>query len=1400
MAKAKILIVEDESIVALDLENRLRNFGYSVPGVAASGEEAIQKAAETRPDMVLMDIRLKGDMDGIKAAQEIRARFDVPVVYLTALADDDALRQAKITEPFGYILKPFEDGELRKTIEIALHKHVMERKLRESEQWLATTLRSISDAVIAVDKKGFVTFMNPTAEALTGWMQDAALGRDWRAVFSIVDEQKGTPDSSLARALEEGVAVGPADHVLVAKDGAETFIHDSTAPIKDEKGDIIGFVLAFRDITERKRAEQALRRARDELERRVEERTAELSEANALLGQEIAERKQAEETLRRYAKEQAALYAVTSAVVTLLGPDELLFTVLGTVLPVLESDAGWVTLPGPTADHSLRVAAWSGVPESFVAAEEAIPRHACPIYAPLLAGGEAQIEPRIVAECPCLPHEVLVSADVRSHIGIPLTAGNKVLGILNVAWRESRLYTESDRALLMAIGQQVGLALHNAQLYQAARQVDRLRVLNELDRALAATLEPDTVVEVALRQIAAAVDAPMGALFALPPQTDVHPDRVFTLGWGWVKVAASEKDVQRLSAVLERLRDTRAPVLLSQDGFTALVGGEHRDLTGRWGPRGLVIPVRDDGELVAVLALGGRPADRPFTDEDRALAQAAAGRASQSIRNARLYAAEQEQRTLAESLRDIAAALNSTLDFDEVLDRILANVGRMAPHDAANIMLIESGVARIVRNRGYAERGVEEAMLALRFPVADTPHLRQMVETGQPLVIPDAQSYPDWVDYPETRWIRSYASAPILLEKGGKTIGFLNLDSATPDVFIPIHAEHLQAFTDQAAAAIQNARLYQASEEQSARLMTLNAISAAAVSSLELDTVLHHVLDLTCQALDAAEGSILLREPHAGGMFFAVTLTDARSALRGQHIAPGQGIAGWVAQHGQPVCVNDVRRDPRWYEGVDAITGFETRSLCCAPLRHRGKVTGVIDIVNKKTKEEGDAFTAGDLSLLEAVSSIAAAALDNTRLYTATQARADELALLNEIGLALTSTLDFSTVIHAALNQVQRLFQAENVSLLQPDLQTGELCFVRALVGGTLVEVPVRLQPGEGVAGWALKHRQPVLVEDAQTDPRFSGRVDQHLGNQTRALMAVPLLTTERAIGVIEVISGERDAFTRSELNTLQALASTLSVALENTRLYEDLKTLLRQREQAQAQLIHSEKVAALGRLAASIAHEINNPLQAVQGCLTLAKEEQDGRQRREKMDRYLNVAGSEIERIAVIVRRMRDFYRPAREGLQPTDLCGVLESVLELTNKQLQHSDITVEREWAGELPVIQANPDHLKQVFLNLVINAIDAMPGGGTLRISTALEKPGFSEKTRFLRIEFSDTGEGMPAEVLSHLFEPFFTTKEHGSGLGLSISYAIIQSHGGGITATSQVGAGTTFTILLPVERT
>lgn len=262
-SKAKILVVEDESIVAEDIKTSLEKMGYTVPAVCSTGAEAIQKASDLKPDLVLMDIMLKEKMNGIAAAGQIRSLFNVPVIYLTAYVDDDTLERAKLTEPFGYITKPFDDRELKGAIEIALYKSGMERKLKESREWFLVTLRSIGDAVIATDSEGRVTFMNDVAMDLTGWKEGEAIGRDVEEVFNIVNEATGEKvESPAKKVLREGKIVGLANHtILIARDGRKIFIDDSGAPIRGEDGSITGVVMVFRDITERKKTAEGLGKA-----------------------------------------------------------------------------------------------------------------------------------------------------------------------------------------------------------------------------------------------------------------------------------------------------------------------------------------------------------------------------------------------------------------------------------------------------------------------------------------------------------------------------------------------------------------------------------------------------------------------------------------------------------------------------------------------------------------------------------------------------------------------------------------------------------------------------------------------------------------------------------------------------------------------------------------------------------------------------------------------------------------------------------------------------------------------------------------------------------------------------------------------------------------------------------
>lgn len=255
-----VLVVEDEALIARDIQRTLVRLGYEVPTTIGTAERALREVEIHQPGLVLMDVKLRGKMDGIEAAQAIRLRFDVPVVYLTSHSDEATLVRAKATNPHGYLLKPFTDRELRTAIEVALHRHALEMRIATRERWFSTTLRSIGDAVIATDQHETVTFLNGVAERLTGWGQDA-LGRPLSEVFVLVDQEGRPVPSPVAACLAQSVAVElPPNTGLVVKTGRQIAVDDSASPIIDDKGQILGGVVVFRDITERRELEARVAR------------------------------------------------------------------------------------------------------------------------------------------------------------------------------------------------------------------------------------------------------------------------------------------------------------------------------------------------------------------------------------------------------------------------------------------------------------------------------------------------------------------------------------------------------------------------------------------------------------------------------------------------------------------------------------------------------------------------------------------------------------------------------------------------------------------------------------------------------------------------------------------------------------------------------------------------------------------------------------------------------------------------------------------------------------------------------------------------------------------------------------------------------------------------------------
>lgn len=266
-APARVLIVEDEAVVAFDFQQRLKNLGYETIGLVHDGPAAVQEARAAHPDLILMDINLRDGMNGIEAALAIRQFLDVPVIYVTANSDDETVKLAARSGPFGYVLKPFEDREIEAAIRIALAKHDTDRRLKENERWFHATLTSIADGLIATDAEGRIEFFNPSAARITGWSQADAFGRQLKEVFPLEDDGTHSENTDFFSAFRKpGLLAGDSRTALLLRDDGQLIpIEYRAAHIHNECNRLTGVVISFTDIRDRKLAEECIRTSQSRL-------------------------------------------------------------------------------------------------------------------------------------------------------------------------------------------------------------------------------------------------------------------------------------------------------------------------------------------------------------------------------------------------------------------------------------------------------------------------------------------------------------------------------------------------------------------------------------------------------------------------------------------------------------------------------------------------------------------------------------------------------------------------------------------------------------------------------------------------------------------------------------------------------------------------------------------------------------------------------------------------------------------------------------------------------------------------------------------------------------------------------------------------------------------------------
>lgn len=425
MPENQILIVDDEIHVAETIQKWLVSSSETETAITTTGRAAIEKALEMKPGLILMDVRLGDDIDGVEAAEEILKHLDVPIIYMTAYLDEEIVQRAKITEPFGYLLKPFEGRDLEIAIEMALYKHKMQRKLKANYQWLAATLRSIGDGVITTDTSGKITFMNPVAEALTGWKQAEAVRKPLSQIFEIIGEDIADPSKM---ALE--------NNILLTRNGKKVSIDHTVAPIVDDYGHVTGSVLVLRDTTERKHYEEALRLS--------------------------------EERYRQRSNELALLNTVSQAFISTLNLDQVLTSVLNEVRNLLDvvacsawlvdSNTGGLVCRQVTDPQGQIVRGWRLAPGEGIAGWVAQQGKS-------LLVSDTQLDPRHYKQV-----DQKTGLEIRSILTVPLRVNQTVIGVLQAVDKTINRFAETDLALLESLAATAAIAIENARLYEQTRR------------------------------------------------------------------------------------------------------------------------------------------------------------------------------------------------------------------------------------------------------------------------------------------------------------------------------------------------------------------------------------------------------------------------------------------------------------------------------------------------------------------------------------------------------------------------------------------------------------------------------------------------------------------------------------------------------------------------------------------------------------------------------------------------------------------------------------------------------------------------------------------------------------------------------------------------------------------
>ncbi len=934
---------------------------------------------------------------------------------------------------------------------------------------------------------------------------------------------------------------------------------------------------------------------------------------------------------------------------------------------------------------------------------------------------------------------------VRSFMAVPMITLGQMIGVMMLDSSKVDFFSQDDLTLVTTLSRTLAVAVEKIRLYEAMEQrISQQDALLAASKAVSSSLELEVVLSKLVEQMAKAIDVTSAYI------SDYDPEYGTTTSLAeYIGPEASERErVSDIGLVYDIAEDLGEDQASLSFGETLIEHVDDPNLTApskehyiEYGVKSvMILPLIVREQIVGFADLWESRRHREFTTAEIALTQAIAQHAAFAIENAQLFAEKKEQLRLAETLQEVGALLTTRLSLSEVFEQIFALLAQVVAYDSASVQLLDTaGNVYVAAGTGVANLEPYRAFAGLH----GNRIIERFSQQENVKVIPDTDLTEDWIHVPGLSFVRSWIGAALMVKD--HLIGVLNVDSSKANTYNQRIGETVLTFANQAAVAIENARLYDETRHRANEMMVLHRVALATTVLPDVDSLLEQTTKLVAANLYEEHFGFLLAGEEAEHLIPHSSFHGAPVELLNEPIPIDSSICGFVYKTGQPIIVGNVFDEEKYHQ-----VSARTVSEISVPLIVRNKGVGVINVESSRL----NAFSNNDLRFLTTLAGQVATFIERTDLYQAQRRYTAHLAL--EVGQR-------TAALRAERDRMQAILDNAGEGIFFTDAE------------GVILYVNSMMTKVTGFSVNELLHRSP---------------------NQWPGISEAPDLkeSLERAIREAkewrsELVGKRKDSRTYDIYLTVAPIFSNEGTLSGLVGVHSDISYL-------------KEVERLKGRFIANVSHELRTPLTVIETYTTLLKQGDSNRR-----DYYLSILSQETKRLAQLIQDVLDLSRLEMDStpvlMGSVQIGPILQQVVSTFLPHAENKRISLQLELSQTLPSIWANLMQVEQVITNLVNNALIY-----TLEMGNVLVKAGKETKHNevMLCISVEDDGPGIPEDDLPLVFDRFFRSQRveeeaiRGTGLGLAICKEIVERHNGYIEAKSEVGQGTVFMVWLPVEET